>query len=453
MEKFKYEPCIRAHFFFYSYDINNQIKCLCFKQESKYTTLSTPIEEYDNYAFTFACARLITTTFERLFTDDTLTKINNQTQLTPDDIRLSPIKIKPYKLWNEAYYEYWLMKMSQSIIQCDSIDKEVVVFYEIPYLNLEVLNKNLSELNYFTSFSYFDPSISSSKELTSEVIRLFSSINIDSQIKETKKRFEEDDVDYYIVLACKKAGIDQTGYFHFPALFTGLYRRNYEKWLYLVTSADPFPDDNLLSKCKCLIMPGSELSVFDDYDFLRKSEHYIKQIIDNIEKYPNLKILGICFGFQLILKAFDVKLGQIPMKDFIKDPVDLTISDSFWSLNFVKRSHVKPVKTLRIQESHQDYVKTLPDNHKFIKYGSSSSCDMEIIVSKDEKIFLIQGHPEYIPVFMINRGYDFMMELENIESTLENIDKFVTDYIEKPFNQNVNWLELRQLCYTFMKNI
>lgn len=452
METFKYKPCKRAHLVFYSYDSNLQIKCLCYKQGLQYTTLSTTIEEYDNYAPTFALARIITSTFEKLFTEDIIAKIINKTKISKNDIRLSPISIKPYKLWDEAYYRYWLLKMSQNLIQYDLIDNEVVFFFEIPYINIEDLNDNLSDINYFSSFAYFDPFVSSLTQLSTEVIRLFSMIDISKHIKETKKRFDEDSVDYYIILACKNTGDDQLGFFHFPALFTGLYRKNNEKWQYLITSTDDLPDDNLLSKCKCLIIPGSDLSVFDDYSFLRKTEQYMKRIIDNKTQYPNLKILGICFGLQLILNGLEAQLGQIPMKDFIKDPVDLTIDESFWSLEFVKKAHVKPVKKLRIQESHRDYVKTLPSQYKFMKYGSSTSCDMEIIVSDDENVFLIQGHPEYIPLFLINRGYDFMMGFEEIERTPENINKFLTYYIALPFNQNVNWLELRQLCYAFMKN-
>ena len=45
---------------------------------------------------------------------------------------------------------------------------------------------------------------------------------------------KNDNCDYYIILACKKQGDDQVGFFNFPALFQGIYRKNTEKWVYLV---------------------------------------------------------------------------------------------------------------------------------------------------------------------------------------------------------------------------
>ena len=54
--------------------------------------------------------------------------------------------------------------------------------------------------------------------------------------------------DYYIILACKKQGDDQVGIFHFPALFQGIYRKNKEKWIYLIASSDELPNEELLRK-------------------------------------------------------------------------------------------------------------------------------------------------------------------------------------------------------------
>ena len=75
---------------------------------------------------------------------------------------------------------------------------------------------------------------------------------------------KNDNCDYYIILACKKQGDDQVGFFHFPALFQGIYRKNTEKWVYLVASTDELPNEELLNKAKCLIIPGSDLSVYNE---------------------------------------------------------------------------------------------------------------------------------------------------------------------------------------------
>ena len=64
-------------------------------------------------------------------------------------------------------------------------------------------------------------------------------------------------------------------------------------------------------KSKCLIIPGSDLSVHNKLDFLRQTEKFLKQLIEDMllkGKYPNLKILGICFGLEIIVSAFKGEL-------------------------------------------------------------------------------------------------------------------------------------------------
>ena len=69
----------------------------------------------------------------------------------------------------------------------------------------------------------------------------------------------------------------------------------------------------MLKRAKCIIVPGSELSVHDNLEFLRKTEKYFYNLIKDIEekgKYPQLKILGICFGLEIIMNGFGAKLNK-----------------------------------------------------------------------------------------------------------------------------------------------
>ena len=89
----------------------------------------------------------------------------------------------------------------------------------------------------------------------------------------------------------------------------------------------------------------------------------------------------------------------------------------------------------------------------FTLLGKSNSCKCEILIDKMEKIFLIQGHPEYNPDFTINRAAPFFVKMMyNLEPTDENIKNYIKKELSDEMSKNVNILEYRKLCYTFMKN-
>ena len=51
-----------------------------------------------------------------------------------------------------------------------------------------------------------------------------------SHIKNTIELIKQNKREKYIFLLCKKLGKGQKGYFHFPSLFTGIYRTNKEEF-------------------------------------------------------------------------------------------------------------------------------------------------------------------------------------------------------------------------------
>ena len=265
---------------------------------------------------------------------------------------------------------------------------------------------------------------------------------------------KNDNCDYYIILACKKQGDDQVGFFHFPALFQGIYRKNTEKWVYLVASTDELPNEELLNKAKCLIIPGSDLSVYNELDFLRKTEKFLYSLINDIlynNKYPQLKLLGICFGMEIFISALGGKISNMGKGVFERFPADIMIKDDFWNLNFVKRSCVEKTKSLRLNEVHGDYIDTYPEKYGFIHMGDSKNCKTELLVHPSEKIFMIQGHPEYYPPFNYNRFAPIFLKRMKKEDSDESVEKFINNELGCEQSKNVNINQWRSICYLFMK--
>lgn len=68
---------------------------------------------------------------------------------------------------------------------------------------------------------------------------------------------------------------------------------------------------NLLKKTKYIIIPGSNLRVYNDIDFLKKTKIYLKNLIVKIKfekAYPQLRILEVCFGLQIIIDNLGGKI-------------------------------------------------------------------------------------------------------------------------------------------------
>ena len=452
-----YNAYKKAHLFFYS-KINSSIQLLVFKSnnDNHYSTFSTDVTGYDN-APTFSIARILTNTIPNIFTNETIDKIVKNEPLSQLEVKRDIEEIPNFKLWDMPTYMYWLAELSKNIIQYDNINEQVIYFYELPYIDLEKFNANLKSIDYYGTFEYISSSNYGKLNYSDETQNLFDYLPFNkmvTHIEESEKIMKEDNSDVYIVLACKKKGKDQIGFFHFPALFTGLYRKNNEKWLYLVASADPLPDETLLSRCKCLIIPGSELSVYEDFDFLRKTEVFLKQLIEDIlfnGKYPQLKILGICFGMEIVISALKGKIANLGKGKAQRFPEKIKLNNDFWNLQFVKNSKVPQNELLKMCEAHGDYIDSFPDNYGLNIYGTSNSCKCEIMVDNKEKIFLIQGHPEYYPPFLVVRAADWYLSFLQREPTDENIKNYIVEFCEEEHNKNVNSKEWRQMCFTFMK--
>ena len=115
---------------------------------------------------------------------------------------------------------------------------------------------------------------------------------------------------------------------------------------------------------KKYLIPGSDLSVHDDYDFLRKTEKYLTNLITDVEekgKYPNLKILGICFGLEIIMNALGGKLNKSEWdKEARFGPEIINLDEQFWELDYVKKSGINKRKSLIIAEAHSEKIIEYP---------------------------------------------------------------------------------------------
>jgi len=228
-----------------------------------------------------------------------------------------------------------------------------------------------------------------------------------------------------------------------PALFTSMFRKNNENWSYYISSMNEYPDETILKKTKAILIPGSMGHVYDNTPHLSESMSFLRKISTN-DNYKHIKILGICFGMQMLSQSNG---GDVQKRHggVIKYVEEIKPNEGFWDLDFVKKSGVAKVEKINVCQNHGDEVAVQPDCFKL--YGSSDTCKREIMLSNCGRILTFQGHPEFTPDFNFFRFYP--SKHKNDPTGLEESHKhFISKY---NFKADMSY-DFRYICHSFMKS-
>lgn len=172
----------------------------------------------------------------------------------------------------------------------------------------------------------------------------------------------------------------------------GDYHRMFSELLSKSNSAeyslDPYEVRQLIypdpDKYDALILTGSAASAYDDKEWISKLVEYVAQVADT---KPHIKLIGICFGQQIIARA--VGGGCVPNNGkWEVGPTPLALTPLGQKLF--------GVETLNIQQMHRDHVPSIPDGFELL--GSTDICmnqGMVKFTSEKIQIFAVQGHPEF----------------------------------------------------------
>jgi len=445
-----------VHLFFYSVQ-NKQLKLLLTKDtlhesgHNGYSEIRDEVKLIDGTA-SIAISRLLATKYRGLFSDKNVEKMSKCQELTKDDF---VFKNELYNIHDNKNYYEWALKIAKNPIQYDKFDGMMMYFIELPMLDLTYLNNNLESLNLEHSFIYFDYDYNKSDADTNNVdkntLNLMSSFDFNAHIQESKRRVEENLNDHFVILQCHTHSLkeqDDNTYYLFPALFTGLFRKNQENWSYHIAADNDFPDHDTLSKTKALIMPGSLLHIYEPgYPHFKKVQEFLKRILTD---YPKIKILGICFGHQM----FSETNGGLVLKrkggESFSGVEEINIDDSFWDFNFVRNSGVQRKKVVNLFQSHLDEVVEMPKNLN--RYADSETCENEIFASPDERVFTLQGHPEYTPEFFFFRHFKSKFQKNGLDFTEENYNNLKEKIVSYYKKKGEVGFELRSICYSFLKS-
>ncbi|CAE6480652.1 unnamed protein product [Rhizoctonia solani] len=155
-----------------------------------------------------------------------------------------------------------------------------------------------------------------------------------------------------------------------------------------------YPEEAKLEMYDGIVLTGSAASAYAPLPWIQPLLEFVARVIKN---YPRIKVLGICFGHQIIARAlggqcvpnekgwevgvFDVQLNKLGKELF-------------------------GCSNLRIHQMHRDHV---PDTHTpagFEIIGTTPACANQGMVLRypgtsgkinyeDVHVFTVQGHPEF----------------------------------------------------------
>ncbi|MGR3344026.1 MAG: type 1 glutamine amidotransferase [Paracoccaceae bacterium] len=177
------------------------------------------------------------------------------------------------------------------------------------------------------------------------------------------------------------------------------------------------------NECDLWVITGSRSGAYDDHDWIRQLEDFIRACRD-----ADCKMIGICFGHQVIAQA----LGGIVEK-----------SDKGWGLGVHEYATTlwpeilgPAPDNLRIQAFHQDQVTLAPSEASRI--ASSDFCENAALWYPGFAL-TVQGHPEMSHTFALallenrrgtvfpNQDVDEAVKTVGASTTREALARYIRD--------------------------
>ena len=217
-------------------------------------------------------------------------------------------------------------------------------------------------------------------------------------------------------------GTDEFG--QYPEMFFKVFGRVNTKVAFKTyeVQMNNFPDD--LHECDAYLITGSKASAYEDIPWINNLKKFIQKLDRNKKK-----LVGICFGHQVIAEALGGKVR--------KSPTGWHVGIDSITFNDKAIGYGTKGDQLNLIFSHQDEVETLPAGAEII--AESKICPVGMFLVEDH-IMCIQGHIELerkfsqilykfrkdmIGIEKFNAACDSLAKKTNELQVVANIIKFV----------------------------
>ncbi|CAL0304948.1 unnamed protein product [Lupinus luteus] len=179
------------------------------------------------------------------------------------------------------------------------------------------------------------------------------------------------------------------GYFN---VYVEAFGEKGEKWELFKVYEGEFPDFNELHKYDGFVVSGSPNDAYaNDYWILKLC--FLLQTLDAMEK----KVLGICFGHQVLCRALGGRVGKA-YTGWDIGTRQVSFVKELAPYSYLEHLEEMPA-SLTIIEVHQDEVFEVPLGAEVIASSDKTAVEMFAI---SDHILGIQGHPEYTKDILYN---------------------------------------------------
>ncbi|KAK6916201.1 Glutamine amidotransferase [Dillenia turbinata] len=216
------------------------------------------------------------------------------------------------------------------------------------------------------------------------------------------------------------------GYF---GVFVGMLAEEGETWDAYKVAAGEFPEDDEIEEFDGFVITGSCNDAHGNDIWILKLLNLLKKLV-SLKK----KVLGICFGHQVLARALGGKIGRAV------SGWDIGIT----TINFSSSSKIfssLQLPALSVIECHQDEVYELPPKAEVIAWSDKTGIEM---YRYGDHIMGIQGHPEYTKD-ILSHLIDRLIQRNLIKDTY---GKEVRTQVEACEPDNEAW---KRLCTSFLK--
>ncbi|KAF6156404.1 hypothetical protein GIB67_031525 [Kingdonia uniflora] len=239
---------------------------------------------------------------------------------------------------------------------------------------------------------------------------------------------------YALLLACRDSEYVKKIYDGYFNVFVDTFGEEGETWDLFRVVEGKFPDMDELSMYVGFIISGSPFDAFGNESWILDLCSLLKKL-DFMKK----KVLGICFGHQVLCRALGGEVGRASSGWDI-GLRKVTMVHDLAPLSFLRNLEDVP-PCLSIMECHQDEVYNVPLDAKVIALSDKTHIEMFAI---GEHILGIQGHPEYTEDIL----HDIINRLLNNNSIEKEFAEDAKLRLEISEPDRKSW---EKICKSFLK--
>ncbi|CAK9141672.1 unnamed protein product [Ilex paraguariensis] len=236
---------------------------------------------------------------------------------------------------------------------------------------------------------------------------------------------------FALLLCAKDTDYVKKKYGGYLGVFVGMLEEEGEIWDVYRVEAGEFPADDVVEDYDGFVISGSCSDAHGNDVWICKLLNLIKKL-DSLKK----KVLGICFGHQILGRAMGGKIGRaISGWDIGVRTVHLSSSSKLFT-------SLKMPALLPVIECHRDEVWELPSKAEVIAWSDKTGIEM---FGYGDHIMGIQGHPEYTKDILLHL-IDRLVHRKMIVDSYADEVKARVEAIEP---DREAW---KKLCLSFLKS-